>query len=323
MPWPIPSFGSLSAGPQLLADFDLNFNAVGAASIIACTASGSNTIILTSKTNYFTPAAYSDGGPFYTWVQAVTNTAPTTINANSLGALTAYKNNGQTAIGAGDLQAGFTYVARTEQALNSGAGGFVVDVFGGGGGGGVGTLVSINIYNGSQTITIPATATKAWVMMAASTGGTGGSSVTSTATAGSGAGGYAESYLTGLTAGNTIVYTQGAAGTAGGVGTSGGNAGNSTLASGTQSISTITCNGSNGTNGSAGVDGSPSAGGSATGGNILNLTGQKGGQVDSTPTGFVTGGCGGRNYFSTGVDGVINAAGNAGASGALIIAWFT
>jgi len=72
--------------------------------------------------------------------------------------------------------------------------------------------------------------------MSGATGGSGGINANGTgaATGGSGGAAYLEKYLTGLTPGNTIVYTEGAGGAAGTSG--GGNAGNgtaSTLASGT------------------------------------------------------------------------------------------
>jgi len=109
-----------------------------------------------------------------------------------------------------------------------------------GSGGGV---ISVNFYTSTQTITIPAGATSALVTMV---GGTGGNF-------GAGAGGL-KKYLSGLTAGNTLVATIGAAGSAGG-----GNGGNTTLASGTQTISTLTATGGQGSGGS---------GGSASGGDI-------------------------------------------------------
>jgi hypothetical protein len=125
---PVPSFAALAAGNQNLSLFDQQFAAVAAQGVIACTASGSNTVILTPATNYFVPAAYTDAAPVFTWKQAQSSTGTVTINVAALGAANAYKNNGQTAVGSGDLVAGAVYTAAYLAALNAGAGGFVVDV---------------------------------------------------------------------------------------------------------------------------------------------------------------------------------------------------
>jgi hypothetical protein len=182
-----------------------------------------------------------------------------------------------------------------------------------------GTLVSVNTYTSSQTITIPSGATKAFARMYGSSGGgQGGTAVCAMSAAangqGGGPGGYLEKYLTGLTSGNTIVYTQGAVGAAGAGPHSGGggNAGNSTLASGTQTISTLTCNGGKGggTN-----NGQP---GTATGGDT-NITGSA--SLASPPTVGVVGVCmqsvGGFGGNTSGSNG---AAGN---PGGLIIDWYS
>src|ERR1700746_1474875 len=127
MTWPI-TFANLPGGAQPLLTFDTQFNANGAASIIACTATGGNTVVLMPNANYFSPTSYSDDGPIWSWVQQTTSTGPVTINGNSIGALNAYKANGQQPVGGGDLIAGMTYRASTNASLNAGAGGFVVDV---------------------------------------------------------------------------------------------------------------------------------------------------------------------------------------------------
>lgn len=192
------------------------------------------------------------------------------------------------------------------------------------GGSGSGTLVSVVTYSSSQTITIPATATKAFIRMTGGTGGSGGTGAgcgtTGCSTGASGAPGYLEKYLTGLTAGNTLVFTQGAAGTAGAnTGTAGGNGTASTLASGTQTITTLTANGSNGSAGTN-VDATQTAatvGGTATNGD-LNVTG-----VGSTdPFSFL-----GSNFFTAGAFGLVfktgARTGNAGNAGQMVIMWFT
>src|SRR5882762_1878560 len=192
-----------------------------------------------------------------------------------------------------------------------------------------GSLISYNAYTGSQTITIPAGATKALVKMSGSTGGSGGINANGTgaATGGTGGAAYLEKYLTGLTPGNTLAYTEGAGGAAGTSG--GGNAGNgtaSTLASGTQSISTLTAGASNGSlgNGTQNTTTSGTAGGTASGGdeNINGLNGfPPAAQVISTLS--VTGGWGHRTPGAHGlVTTTASTIGNAGRNGNLTIEWF-
>lgn len=105
---------------------------------------------------------------------------------------------------------------------------------------------SIVIYTGSKTITIPTGVTRAYIEMVAPGGGSRGQ----LSGVGAGYSGVPGSsltkYLTGLTGGNTLAYTEGAAGSAGGTGSNGGTGGNSTLASGTQTISTLTVFGGTG-----------------------------------------------------------------------------
>jgi hypothetical protein len=201
-------------------------------------------------------------------------------------------------------------------------------------------LVAFNVYSSSQTITIPAGATKAVVELWGGAGGTGNASTGAnqvTGCGGGGAGGFLIKSLTGLTAGNTLVYTQGAAGAGGPIVPyaphDGGPGGASTLASGTQTISTLTANGGSGSlNAWNGGNTPGGAGGTATGGD-LNFTGSAGtaGITDTTDTlnyqGW--GGAGGLNMYSRGGQGLTQAAsasptvGNPGTSGGMIIWWFS
>jgi hypothetical protein len=131
---------------------------------------------------------------------------------------------------------------------------------------------------------------------------------------GGGGGGTAISYLTGLTSGNTLAVTIGAAGTGrtsyGGSGP-GGNGGDTTVASGTQTITTITGGGGKGGNtigggANAGIPGIGGAGGTATNGTI-NITGGGGGIGLSTGGGPVTGGQGGSTTLAGNVQSPIGA----------------
>lgn len=144
------------------------------------------------------------------------------------------------------------------------------------------------VFTGNGTFTIPTGITALKVTVVGG-GGRGGANTTYTPSGcgaytqynsggGGGSGGCAISYLTGLTPGNTLAVTIGAGGTS----TSGGN---STVASGTQSITTITGGGGGvggtGATGSTGA-GAGGAGGTATSGTI-NIPGGNGmpGQVSS------------------------------------------
>jgi hypothetical protein len=161
--------------------------------------------------------------------------------------------------------------------------------------------VDVKTSGTSQTWTIPAGVTKLKVTVIG--GGGGGGSSTYYAPhdtyyngAGGGAGAYSVVYLSGLTPGNTLTYTVGAAGAV-----NGGNGGTSSLSSGSQSITTVTCTGGAG---GQSVEGYPQggAGGSATGGTI-NINGSGGSDLygengGSNPLGM--GGKGSAGGYSTG-----------------------
>lgn len=128
------------------------------------------------------------------------------------------------------------------------------------------------VFTISGTFTIPATVNKVKVTVVGA-GGAGGGSNGANAGAGGGAGGMAIKWLSGLTPGNTLTVTIGAGGT--GVSAANGNPGNpSSVASGTQTISTITGNGGGFGSGNAGANTGGGNGASATGGDI-NVTGSQ------------------------------------------------
>jgi hypothetical protein len=216
--------------------------------------------------------------------------------------------------GAGSINTGSLYVGGTQASV----------------------LVSINYYTSTQTITIPAGATKARIKLSGGAGGGGGAKATagneSVGGGGAGAAGL-EKYLTGLTPGNTLALTIGAAGAAGAATpTAGGTGGNSTLASGTQTITTLTANGGAGgtqangaasfgsgaatvgaaTNGDINVSGQPGTGGTITGTNVTTQFGIGG----TTGLGLGIAGSGAKSTSATGV------AGGAGSAGICIIEWF-
>ena len=135
-------------------------------------------------------------------------------------------------------------------------------------------------FTGNGTFTIPTSVTTVKVtVLGAGGGGAAANNGFCPPLSGGpgGAGGMAISYLTGLTAGNTISVTIGAGGTAGTgtTGAAGGTGGASSISSGTQTISTVTANGgSGGQNASAGnLMNTGGSGGTASGGTI-NIQGQ-------------------------------------------------
>lgn len=167
-------------------------------------------------------------------------------------------------------------------------------------------------FTSNGTFTIPTGITAVKITVVGGGGGGGGALASlgcNIAAAGGGGGGAtAISFLTGLTPGNTLSVTIGGAGSAGSGGTpsSGGSGGNSTVASGTQSITTITANGGSGGGAASNGSSSGAAGGTASSGTI-NITGGGGGAGGGS-----TGGVGGSSSFGGGGRGTATAAGVAG-----------
>lgn len=110
-------------------DLDTNFNVVAALGGIRCTATGTDTIALTTVATGNQPAvaAYTDNWPVFSFIAAgTTTTTPVTININGIGAKTVYKSNGAAAIGASDFVTGSIYYVAYNSTLNSSAGGFML-----------------------------------------------------------------------------------------------------------------------------------------------------------------------------------------------------
>lgn len=125
------------------------------------------------------------------------------------------------------------------------------------------------VFTSSDTFTIPAGVNAVKVTLV---GGGGGGGYDGSYAYGGGGGATAISYLTSLTPGSTIVVTVGAAGTGSSVGTNGGN---SVIASGTQTITTVTAGGGQGGQYLA-------VGGTATNGTI-NISGGMGVGSNQSP----------------------------------------
>lgn len=179
------------------------------------------------------------------------------------------------------------------------------------------------VRSSSATITIPGGATKLLIYLWGGGGGGGGGKFVAGCCGGPGVGGSAGGagalikYLSGLTPGNTLSLTIGAAGTGGtNSPTSGTAGGNSTLASGTQVITTLTANGGGLGAGGNGAVGASGVGGTATNGDA-NVSGQPGVSTTGGDPGIAFGG-GGRTVSVTGaaVAGVNGTGFGAGGSGA-------
>lgn len=119
-------FAFANVSVLLTTSLDANFNALGAMSVIPCTASGTNTIALTPNSNTPTISAYTTMSPVFAFIAAGSNSGATTINVNGVGAKTLYKTNGATVVGSGDIISGSLYLVNYNPALNTGAGGWVL-----------------------------------------------------------------------------------------------------------------------------------------------------------------------------------------------------
>jgi len=131
------TFATFTGGNQPLSLLDTQFSAVASLGSIPCAAAGQNTISLTPFTNTPTVVSYTDLAPSFVFAAAQTSNGSVQINANLIGARNAYKWNGSVQCGANDIVAGFVYRATPLQALNGGAGGFVVDAIGANSGGNI------------------------------------------------------------------------------------------------------------------------------------------------------------------------------------------
>jgi hypothetical protein len=119
-------FSTLAAGNEPLSLFDAMFADAMNLGIIPCTATGVNTIALAPFANTPTISSYTSLAPSFAFIAAATSTGAVTINVNGIGAINAFKWNGQQALGAGDITIGETYKATYNATLN----GLIVDTVG-------------------------------------------------------------------------------------------------------------------------------------------------------------------------------------------------
>lgn len=197
-------------------------------------------------------------------------------------------------------------------------------------------------FTANGTFTIPNGITQVKVtVLGAGGGGGGGTNAANTSGAGGGSGSLAYKWLSGLTPGNTLAVTIGTGGT--GVAGATGNVGTgSTVASGTQVITSIVTNGGGGGAG-AGVQ-NPGLGGTAGTGGDINLAGVpgfafpqgttslggaggpsiyggNGAEAGGTSTGLSATGFGSGGGGAGGAGGAGNTTGGAGANGFVMFEW--
>ena len=107
------------------AQIDANNAALGALTPIPCTASGSNSQVLTANASTPTITAYSNYRQF-SFIAAQSNTGAATGKVGTLATLPINKNSpaGPIALTGGEIVAGVAYILLYDSALNSGGGGF-------------------------------------------------------------------------------------------------------------------------------------------------------------------------------------------------------
>jgi hypothetical protein len=163
-----------------------------------------------------------------------------------------------------------------DQVLKTNGSGVLAFATAGGGGG-----VNVEVFTANGTFTIPSGVTKLKVTVVGGGGAGGAATGVDAGGGGGGGGGVAIKWLTDVTPGNTLAVTRGAA------------AGTSSVASGTETISTISATGGANAPTAAGDNerGPGGAGGSGSGGTI-NITGGAGGGAAVFGAGAIGGGGG-------------------------------
>lgn len=144
-------FANAAAGKQPAANLDTNFNAVALNTVIPCTASGVNAITLTP--NALPPNQAPVIGSYinrtmFSFEATGTTTGPVTMRVGALAFLPAYRFDGTSALGSGDISPGL-YLAVYSSALTAGAGGFYVL---GGGVGGSAPATLLPLMDGVATV---------------------------------------------------------------------------------------------------------------------------------------------------------------------------
>lgn len=116
-------FANLPTGNNPASLIDAALNQVAAMGVLACTATGTNTIALTQNANQPTIAAYANY-QLFGFVAVANSTSTVTINVNGIGALSAF-NSDATVCGQNDFISGNYYLVAYNSSFNAGAGGFM------------------------------------------------------------------------------------------------------------------------------------------------------------------------------------------------------
>ena len=119
------TFANLGVGPLTTPQLDANFSILSALVPIPCTATGTNTIALTSIEGAAAIAAYQQN-MLFTAIAANTNTGAATAQLTGLAALPIYKDTqtGPAALTGSEIVQLCQFTLSYDLALNSGAGGF-------------------------------------------------------------------------------------------------------------------------------------------------------------------------------------------------------
>lgn len=123
------TFGPLTAAS--MGQLDQNFTAVGALTVVQCTATGTNSIVLTPAANQPTVNGYGLPNPLkFGFTAPASSTGSVTLEVNALGFLPVYTQNGVQAT-SGTLISGNYYEATytTGAIYNSGSGAWVLSAY--------------------------------------------------------------------------------------------------------------------------------------------------------------------------------------------------
>jgi len=331
MPLPVV-FAQLPQGDNPASLLDTQFTALAGFVFIPCAATGQNVIQLEPFADAPLVNSYTDLAPVFTFQAAQSCTGNVTINVSGLGEAPAFKANGGALVQAGDILAGLAYQATWLTALNGGAGGFVLNIFGGGSPippppPGV-DMVTMFFFFSTATFVPPLNMTSC--IVEGQGGGGGGGSALADGTnglggGGGGSGGFFKAWLTPTQVGTSQTVT---IGTGGAPGQQGGNTSFGVLATGQGGFPGLLNDGVT----SGGVGGQGGTGSAAAGVPAIGFGGNPGLSGDAffpavTAAGnqaeIVHGGAGGGSYggggaptaaslttFQTGNDGFLGGGGS-------------
>lgn len=123
------TYANLADGLQNLSLWDASLSDMGSLGVIPCTASGTNTIVLTPVAAVYAPNINNppNANQLFSFVAANTSTSAVTVTISGVtSALKLYQMDGATQAGSGDIKSGVLYAVSYNSALNSGGGGFQI-----------------------------------------------------------------------------------------------------------------------------------------------------------------------------------------------------